>query len=146
MSLITSPTRLSIFIFGIVAFLSGIVGVFSNSPSTLLSFINFNETIANDNHLAHTFFIASSMASLNMGAYYILAAWFNVKIFFIWTVPFRVLTFLVFTKCVISGIAPSFFQLVANGELIGALVTGLSLWYERTYNVVNENVTREHRD
>jgi hypothetical protein len=70
------------------------------------------------------------MASFNVGIYYILAALNDVKIFYRWTVPFRTLTFIVFTTVVILGIAPQRFLGVAVWELVGALATGIALYYE----------------
>ena len=74
---------------------------------------------------------AASMASLNMGVYYILAALNDVKIFYRWTVPFRGLTFIVFTTIVLLGIAPIKFVGVALWEGIGALATGIALRKEK---------------
>ncbi|MDQ1042656.1 hypothetical protein QFZ76_000892 [Streptomyces sp. V4I2] len=55
------------------------------------------------------FLTASSMAALNMGAYYVLASLADWKAFFRWTVPFRLLTCAVFTFAVLGGRAPSGF-------------------------------------
>ena len=77
------------------------------------------------------FIIAASMASFNIGIYYVLAALYNMKRFYLWTVPFRVVTFTVFTLSVLSGIAPGGFFGVGLWELLGALVTGGALYYER---------------
>jgi hypothetical protein len=73
------------------------------------------------------FIIASSMASFNMGVYYILASLNDVKIFYKWTVPFRCVTFLVFTTVVITGLAPARFLAVGIWELTGAVATWLAL-------------------
>ena len=67
------------------------------------------------------------MASFNMGVYYVLAALNDVKIFYRWTVPFRVVTFAVFTTIVIAGIAPKPFLGVGVWELAGAIATGIAL-------------------
>jgi len=75
------------------------------------------------------FLIASSMASFNIGAYYILAALNDMKQFYKWTVPFRCVTPTVFTIAVLSGLAPVRFLGVAAWELAGAIATGLALWY-----------------
>src|SRR5690606_39109619 len=77
------------------------------------------------------FMTASSMASFNMGVYYVLAALNDVKFFYRWTVPFRVLTFVVFTSVVLLGIAPQRFLGVAVWELVGAIATGIALYYEK---------------
>ncbi len=77
--------------------------------------------------------MTSSMASLNMGVYYMLAALKNLQTFFMWTVPFRCLTFLVFTTGVVIGYAPVRFLVVPLWELAGALLTGAALLYERRW-------------
>ncbi|MDZ4768924.1 MAG: hypothetical protein SGJ24_07335 [Chloroflexota bacterium] len=120
------------FIFGLLAALLGIVGLLN--PETTLSLLNFNQIersarAAGDYTL--TFVIASSMASLNVGVYYILAALNDVQIFYRWTVPFRSLTFVLFTLAVVMQVAPAGFIGVAVWELVGAIATGLALWWER---------------
>ena len=118
----------TMFIFGIFALLLGLIGLIR--PEILLSVLGF-EVIARAQRAASdstiVFITASSMASFNMGAYYILAALNDVKIFYRWTVPFRVLTFTVFTTIVIAGIAPKPFFGVGAWELAGALATGVAL-------------------
>ena len=49
------------------------------------------------------------MAAVNMGVYYLLAAAADYRPFFLWTVPFRLLTFAVFTLLVVTGAAPARF-------------------------------------
>ena len=118
----------TMFIFGIFALLLGLIGLIR--PEILLSALGF-EVIARAQRAASdstiVFITASSMASFNMGAYYILAALNDVKIFYRWTVPFRVLTFTVFTTVVIAGIAPKPFFGVGAWELAGALATWVAL-------------------
>ena len=70
---------------------------------------------------------ASSMASFNMGVYYILATLNDFKPFYRWTVPFRCVTFLVFTTAALTGLAPLRFIGVGAWELTGAIATGLAL-------------------
>jgi hypothetical protein len=77
------------------------------------------------------FMIAASMASFNMGVYYILAAFTDLKQFFLWTVPFRIVTFTVFTITALTGLAPMRFILVGAWEGLGAVITGLALYFER---------------
>ena len=72
------------------------------------------------------------MASFNMGVYYVFAALNDVKIFYRWTVPFRVVTFVVFTTVVIAGIAPMKFLGVGIWELVGAISTGIALYGKRS--------------
>ncbi|WP_220091325.1 hypothetical protein [Actinoplanes lutulentus] len=76
------------------------------------------------------FLAASSMASLNMGVYYVVAAATEWRPFFRFTVPFRLLTFTVFTALVVTEVAPSGFIGVALWEAAGAVVTGLALIYD----------------
>lgn len=123
----------TIFIFGILAFLLGLVGLIR--PEILLSILGFEvveraQRAASDYTIV--FMTASSMASFNMGVYYIFAALNDVKIFYRWTVPFRVVTFVVFTTVVITGIAPMKFLGVGIWELVGAISTGVALYGKRS--------------
>lgn len=97
----------TIFIFGIPAFLLGLTGLIR--PEILPSILGFEvveraQRAASDYTIV--FMTASSMDSFNMGVYYALAAFNDVKAFYRWTAPFRVITFAVFTTIVITGIAP----------------------------------------
>lgn len=121
----------TIFIFGVLAFLLGLIGLIN--PEILLSLIGFDviehtQRTAGDYTLV--FITASAMASFNIGVYYMLAALNNLKIVYRWTVPFRMLTFLVFLTAVLRGIAPRGFLAVGLWELIGALATGIALYME----------------
>jgi hypothetical protein len=123
----------TIFIFGILAFLLGLTGLIR--PEILLSILGFEvveraQRAASDYTIV--FMTASSMASFNMGVYYIFAALNDVKIFYRWTVPFRVVTFVVFTTVVIAGIAPMKFLGVGIWELVGAISTGIALYGKRS--------------
>ena len=123
----------TIFIFGILAFLLGLTGLIR--PEILLSILGFEvveraQRAASDYTIV--FMTASSMASFNMGVYYIFAALNDVKIFYRWTVPFRVVTFVVFTTVVITGIAPMKFLGVGLWELVGAISTGIALYGKRS--------------
>ncbi len=118
----------TIFIFGLLAFLLGLVGLIR--PEILLSILGFDvveRTSRAAGDYTIVFMTASSMASFNVGIYYVLAALNDVKIFYRWTVPFRTLTFIVFTTIVFLGIAPQKFLGVAVWELAGALATGIAL-------------------
>ena len=126
----------TILIFGVLALVMGLVGLVS--PEAILQTLGFTvvpRTARAAGDYTIMFVIASSMAAFNMGVYYILAALTNTKRFFVWTVPFRVLTFLVFTSSALSGAAP--FGMIGIGlwELIGALCTGGALYYERQRNI-----------
>jgi hypothetical protein len=121
----------TMFIFGILAFLLGLIGLIR--PEILLSILGFDvlpraERVAGDYTIV--FMVAASMASFNIGVYYVLAALNDVKIFYKWTVPFRGVTFIVFTTAVITNIAPVRFFAVGAWELIGAIATGIALYYE----------------
>lgn len=121
----------TIFVFGVLAFLLGLVGLIR--PEILLSILGF-EVIERASRTAGdytiVFMTASSMASFNIGIYYVLAALNDVKIFYRWTVPFRTVTFVVFTSVVLLGIAPQKFLGVAIWELVGAIATGVALYFE----------------
>ncbi|WP_431948659.1 hypothetical protein [Actinacidiphila sp. bgisy167] len=116
-------------VFGLLAAALGIVGIVS--PAVQLSLLGFqqpDQRAAGDYTLV--FLTASSMAALNMGVYYVLAALADWRAFFRWTVPFRLLTCTVFTGAVVFGRAPSGFLGVGAWEGVGALVTGAALWHE----------------
>jgi Na+-driven multidrug efflux pump len=115
-------------IFGILALLLGLLGLIR--PEILLSLLGFTvldrtARVAGDYTLV--FIVASCMASFNMGVYYILAAFNDLKQFYKWTVPFRCVTFTVFTFIAIAGLAPVNFLGVGIWELVGAIATGLAL-------------------
>ena len=121
----------TIFIFGLLALLFGMVSLLR--PELLLTTLGFTaldraSRAAGDYTLV--FIIASSMAAVNVGAYYMLAALNDMKQFYKWTVPFRCITFLVFTIAVLQGLAPNRFLGVGAWELAGALATGWALWRE----------------
>ncbi|MBL8102980.1 MAG: hypothetical protein JNM02_10650 [Anaerolineales bacterium] len=121
----------TIFVFGILAFFLGLIGLIR--PEIVLSVLGF-EIIERaqraPSDYTMVFIMASSMASFNIGIYYMLAALNDVKIFYRWTVPFRTLTFLVFTTLVISGAAPLKFIGVGIWEFTGAIATGIALYLE----------------
>ncbi len=121
----------TMFIFGILALLLGLIGLIR--PETLLSLLGFDlieraQRAPGDYTLV--FATASSMASFNVGVYYVLAVMNDVKIFYRWTVPFRILTFIIFTTVVLNGLAPNRFLAVGIWELVGALSTGIALYME----------------
>ena len=71
------------------------------------------------------------MASFNIGIYYVLAALHDLKHFYKWTIPFRCVTFVVFTIAVLTNLAPVPFIGVGAWELAGALATGIALRAEK---------------
>lgn len=118
----------TMFIFGVIALLLGLFGLIR--PEILLAILGFDvldraARTAGDYTLV--FMTASAMASFNMGVYYILASLNNLKPFYKWTVPFRTLTFIVFTTVALTGLAPIRFIAVGAWELAGAVATGLAL-------------------
>src|SRR5512141_2864930 len=97
----------TMFVFGVIALLLGLIGLIR--PELLLSILGFpilDRTVRAAGDYTIVFMIASSMASFNMGVYYILAALNDMKQFYLWTVPFRVVTFTVFTIVAVTGVAP----------------------------------------
>lgn len=121
----------TIFIFGVLAFPLGLIGLIR--PELLLSILGFTvleRSARTAGDYTIVFMIASSMASFNIGAYYILAALNDLKPFYKWTAIFRCVTPIVFTIAVLKGLAPTRFLGVAAWELTGAIATGLALWQE----------------
>jgi hypothetical protein len=122
----------TMFIFGALAFLLGLAGLIR--PELLLSILGFSVVdraarAAGDYSLV--FMTAASMASFNIGVYYVLAALNDMKQFYRWTVPFRCVTFVVFTIAVLTNLAPARFLGVGAWELAGAIATGIALRSEK---------------
>ena len=118
----------TMFVFGAIALIPGLLGLLR--PELLLSILGFTvleraSRAAGDYSLV--FVTASAMASFNIGVYYMLAALNDMKQFYKWTVPYRGLTFIVFTIAVLTGLAPTRFIAVGAWELTGAIATGLAL-------------------
>ncbi|MFW5690923.1 MAG: hypothetical protein ACOCXZ_00365 [Chloroflexota bacterium] len=119
-------------IFGLLALALGLVGIIN--PETTLELLGvevIDRAARATADYTLMFVTASSMASFNMGVYYVLASLVNFKPFYWWTVPFRMVTFTVFMLAVASEVAPSAFVGVAVWELVGALATGAALLYEQ---------------
>ncbi|MGJ3562183.1 hypothetical protein ACR6C2_44455 [Streptomyces sp. INA 01156] len=117
-------------VFGALAAALGAVGLIA--PAAQLSLLGLAAPGGRGSGgLTPAFVTASSMAALNMGAYYILAALADWRAFFRWTVPFRLLTCTVFTVAVLTGRAPGAFVGVGVWEGLGAVATGAALRYER---------------
>ncbi|MFG3493451.1 hypothetical protein [Streptomyces sp. NPDC047928] len=118
-------------VFGLLATSLGVVGLVT--PDALLMVMGFeplpDARRAEGDHTP-VFVTASSMAAVNMGVYYVLAALADWRAFFRWTVPFRMLTCVVFTAAVVSGRAPAGFLGVGLWEGLGAAATGVALRYE----------------
>ena len=96
------------------------------APQFLLAILGLSET-GMSSHTTQLFVMASSQASLAMGMYYILSAVNETRIFFQWSVPLRIINFMVFSSMVAVGVAPSRWLMVAGLELIGALGNGHSI-------------------
>ena len=121
----------TMFVFGVLALLLGLVGLIR--PELLLSLLGFSvlersARAAGDYTIV--FMTASSMASFNIGVYYLLAALNDMKKFYLWTVPFRLVTFTVFTILALTGEAPLRFLGVGLWEGLGAVVTGIALYLD----------------
>jgi hypothetical protein len=122
----------TMFVFGLMAVLFGIIGLVR--PEMVFSILGLDNIerarrAAGDNTIA--FIVAASMASFNMGAYYILAALNDQRAFYLWTVPFRAVTFSVFTGAALTGVAPIGWIGLGVWELCGSIATGLALYFEK---------------
>ena len=121
----------TMFIFGVTAFVLGLLGLLR--PELILSIFGFpilDRAGRSAGDYTLVFAIASSMASFNIGVYYVLAVFNNMKQFYKWTVPFRCVTFTVFTAAVLTGLAPTRFVAAGLWELTGAVATGIALLHE----------------
>ncbi|HTF08696.1 MAG TPA: hypothetical protein VK659_11050 [Asanoa sp.] len=130
MRLPRSPAGWTMAVFGVLAIVLGVVGL--ASPDTLLKLLGFEvlgDRAAGD--YTKTFMASSSMASLNMGVYYLVAVATDWRPFYVFTVVFRLVTFTVFTILVVTDAAPARFFGVAAWEGLGAVATGVALWFER---------------
>ncbi|TDC80726.1 hypothetical protein E1193_16930 [Micromonospora sp. KC606] len=118
-------------VFGALALLLGALGLVW--PEAQLRMLGF-EVPARRQPGDHTgtFLIAASMASFNMGVYYLLAVATEWRAFYRFTVVFRLVTFAVFTLTVLAGVAPARFFGVALWEGLGAVATAIGLrWDDR---------------
>ncbi|GAA3248803.1 hypothetical protein [Nonomuraea helvata] len=116
-------------VFGLISFALGLLGLIS--PDTMLAMLGFEALDARaTGDYTLVYMAASSMAAVNMGVYYVFAASANYTPFFRWTVPFRLVTFTVFTTLVLTGAAPGKFIGIGLWEGLGALITGFALWRE----------------
>ncbi|MGC4791380.1 hypothetical protein ACLQ22_26545 [Micromonospora sp. DT178] len=129
MRLPRSAAGWTIAVFGVLALLMGAVGLVW--PEALLRLLGLEvpATRAAGDHTG-TFLVASSMASFNMGVYYLLATATEWRPFFRFTVVFRLVTFTVFSIAVLADIAPGRFFGVAAWEGLGAVATAVGLWWD----------------
>ncbi len=121
----------TIAVFGAMAALFGAAGLIW--PDLVLGSLGFETLDARQRvsgDYTRVFLAASSMASLNMGVYYLVAAATEWRPFIRFTVPFRLITLTVFSLLVVFGVAPARFLGVALWEGAGAVATGLGLLYD----------------
>ncbi|MEV0427035.1 hypothetical protein ACIBPB_29510 [Micromonospora sp. NPDC049836] len=119
----------TIAVFGVLALLLGALGLIW--PEAQLRMLGFEVPAERGpGDYTGTFLTASSMASFNMGVYYLLAAATEWRPFYRFTVWFRLVTFSVFTIAVLSDIAPGRFFGVAVWEGLGAVATAAGLWWD----------------
>jgi hypothetical protein len=74
--MIRTISDLTVFTFGLMTMLIGLIGLIQ--PETILKLMNFivlDRSKRADGDHTITFLISSSVASFNMGIYYLLAAW-----------------------------------------------------------------------
>jgi len=119
----------TIAVFGVLALLLGALGLIW--PEAQLRLLGFEvpATRAPGDYTG-TFLTASSMASFNMGVYYLLAVATEWRPFYRFTVWFRLVTFTVFSIAVLSGVAPDRFFGVAAWEGLGAVATAVGLRWD----------------
>ncbi|MGC1210940.1 MAG: hypothetical protein WA890_06680 [Micromonospora sp.] len=119
----------TIAVFGVLALLLGALGlVWPEAQLRLLGFEVSARRAPGD--YTGTFLTASSMASFNMGAYYLLATATEWRSFYRFTVFFRLVTFTVFSLAVLTEVAPGRFFGVAAWEGLGAVATAVGLWWD----------------
>lgn len=127
---------LTMLVFGMVIVGSGLTGLLA--PQLLLTVLG----ITDSGSATRLFLMASSQASLAMGLYYILASVNETRTFFQWSVPLRIINFMVFAAMIPLGIAPMQWLLVAGLELAGALATAIALASKRHYTLDHFHVLR----
>ena len=127
---------LTMLVFGMVIVGSGLTGLFA--PQLLLTVLGITE-IGSTTQL---FLMATSQASLAMGLYYILASVNGTRVFFQWSVPLRIINFMVFAAMIPLGIAPMQWLLVAGLELAGASATAIALASKSHYTLDHFHVLR----
>jgi len=119
-------------IFGAIAIALGGLGLLQ--PELMLALLDcevVDDDARSDGDYTLAFMTTSSVAAINMGAYYALAAGTNWRSFYRWTIPFRCVTVSVLTCAVLLERAPIGFLGVAAWELAGALATATALHWDR---------------
>lgn len=112
---------LTMLVFGMVIVGSGLAGLLA--PNVLLTVLGITDT----GSATQLFLMATSQASLAMGLYYILASVNETRSFFQWSVPLRIINFMVFALMIPLGIAPTQWLMVAGLEIVGAVATAIAL-------------------
>ncbi|MEH1165801.1 hypothetical protein V6V47_10480 [Micromonospora sp. CPCC 205539] len=126
MKLPRSAAGWTIAVFGVLALVMGALGLLWPEAQLRMLGMEVPATRAAGDHTG-TFLLASSMASFNMGVYYLLATVTEWRSFYRFTVVFRLVTFTVFSIAVLADIAPGQFFGVAAWEGLGALATAVGL-------------------
>lgn len=115
-------SQLTMLIFGFLIFAFGLLGLLA--PALLPQLLFFPPKPGGYTNL---FIQASAQASLAMGSYYLLAGWFNMRLFMWLSVPVRLVNTIVFSAMVLKDLAPLGWLVVALLELVGATLTYLTL-------------------
>nr|WP_236646737.1 hypothetical protein [Micromonospora acroterricola] len=126
MKLPRSVAGWTIAVFGVLALMMGAFGLLWPEAMLRMLGLEVPATRAVGDHTG-TFLLASSMASFNMGVYYLLATVTEWRAFYRFTVVFRLVTFTVFSIAVLADIAPDRFFGVAAWEGLGAVATAVGL-------------------
>jgi hypothetical protein len=123
---------LSMLVFGALIVGMGMTGLMN--PQFLLNLLDISAMGASILG-TQIFVMACSQASLAMGLYYMLSAVNETQAFFHWSVPLRIMNFMVFAGMVILGIAPPKWLMVAALEIAGALATALALASKNNFSL-----------
>jgi len=127
---------LTMLVFGMVIVGSGLTGLLA--PQLLLTVLGITDT----GSATLLFLMATSQASLAMGLYYILASVNGTRVFFQWSVPLRIINFMVFAAMIPLGIAPMQWLQVAGLELAGASATAIAMASKSHYTLDHFHVLR----
>eukprot|EP00698_Gefionella_okellyi_P000201 TRINITY_DN10175_c0_g2_i1.p1 TRINITY_DN10175_c0_g2~~TRINITY_DN10175_c0_g2_i1.p1 ORF type:complete len:150 (+),score=19.34 TRINITY_DN10175_c0_g2_i1:61-510(+) len=128
---LSSQAAISMFVFGLTALVNGVLGILFEDTYAR----TFNLGIIN-NVLDSPLLRAANVAAFNMGWYYVLCALAGNKFFFAITVPFRCVTFALFsiTAWQQGGATGRTMLMTAVIELAGALWTAWGLLYDRRHS------------
>lgn len=132
-------SALTMLVFGVLVTAMGMTGLVT--PHILLDILGL-PAAGSSAYVTQVFVMATSQASIAMGLYYILSATNNNRIFFQWSVPLRIINFIVFSSMIPLGIAPVKWLMVAALELAGALATGIAMASSREITFSRFNILR----